>query len=150
MSSYRHTQTSPLGLAFAVAALGCAVAVAFVHRELERTVCLTMAVVAGLVAGMFSRLSIAETQDRLRVRFGPLPLWGTSVRYDRVRELRRARSTLLDGLGVHWFPGRGWTFNLWGFDCIEVRTDGGWVRLGTDDPDGLLQHLAQRTGVAPG
>jgi hypothetical protein len=150
MTFYRHTQSSPLGIAFATAGVGCLVAMSWSQDAVLPTVYGTMAVVAGLFAGMFAQLRITEQADSLRVRFGPLPWGGTSVRYDRVRELRRARSTLLDGLGIHWFPGRGWTFNIWGFDCVEVRTDGGWVRLGTDDPDGLVQHLAQRTGVAPG
>lgn len=150
MSLYRHSQTSPLGPAFVTAAVGCVVAGYFLPDPAMRTVCVTMAVVAGLFAGMFTRLHITEQPDHLRVRFGPLPWSGTSVRYAHVRGVRRARSTMLDGLGIHWFPGRGWTFNLWGFDCVELQTDRGLVRLGTDDPDGLVQHLVQRTGVAAG
>jgi hypothetical protein len=34
--------------------------------------------------------------------------------------------------------------------CVELQTDRGLVRLGTDDPDGLVQHLVQRTGVPAG
>jgi hypothetical protein len=150
MSSYRHTQTSPLLPAFVVAGLGSLVASYWYHEQVLRTVCLTMAAVAGLFAGMFTRLHITEQADHLRVRFGPLPWGGTSVRYGHVRGVRRARSSLLDGWGIHWFPGRGWTFNLWGMQCVELQTDRGLVRLGTDDPDGLVQHLVQRTGVPAG
>lgn len=150
MPYYRHTQWSPLGPAFAAAAIGCLTVWMLVDDPLERTLCVTMAVAAGLIGGLFARLRITERDDHLRVRFGPLPLFGTRVRYAHVRSVRRARASLLDGLGVHWFPGRGWTFNVWGFDCVELQTDRGPVRLGTDDPDGLVQHLTQRTGVAAG
>ncbi len=148
MTFYRHTQASPMGPAFAVAALCSLVAFVAVQDPVVRTTCMTLAVVAGLFAGMFTRLRIEEQPDHLRVRFGPLPWGGTSVRYDHVRAVRRARASLLDGWGIHWFPGRGWTFNLWGFDCVELQTDRGLVRLGTDDPDGLAQHLMQRAGLS--
>lgn len=148
MSRYQHTQTSPLGVAFAVAAGGCLAGLAVTDDRVIRTLCLAMAVIAALFAAMFSRLSFTETDGALRVRFGPLPWGGTSVRYDRVRRARRTRTSLFDGLGIHWFPGRGWTFNLWGRDCVEVATDRGVVRLGTDAPDDLVAHLQQRTGCA--
>jgi hypothetical protein len=150
MPIYRHTQSSPLGPAFVVAAVGCLVAFFVASDPVMRTLCTTMAVVAALFAGMFMRLHVEERPDHLRVRFGPLPWGGTSVRYDQVRAVRRARSSLLDGLGIHWFPGRGWTFNVWGFDCVELQTDRGLVRLGTDDPDGLAAHVARRTGLTTG
>jgi hypothetical protein len=146
MPRYQHTQSSPLGPAFLVAALGSLVVWGGSDDPVVRTLCVTLAIVGGLFAAMFTRLSFTEQDDHLRVRFGPLPWGGTSVRYDHVRSVRRARSSLLDGLGIHWFPGRGWTFNLWGFDCVELQTDRGLVRLGTDDPDGLVQHLLQRAG----
>lgn len=150
MPFYRHTQQSPLGPVFAAAGLLSLGGYAFAADQTVRVLCLTVAVVAGLFAGMFARLTIEERPDQLRVRFGPLPWGGTSLRYEHVRGARRARSSLLDGWGVHWFPGRGWTFNLWGFDCVEVQTDRGLLRLGTDDPDGLVRHLVQRTGAGAG
>lgn len=147
---YRHTQRSPLGPAFTVAAIGCLVVAVLFEAPFVRMLCLAMAVIAALLAAMLSRLSFHEQDDALRVRFGPLPWGGTTLRYDRVRAVRRARSSFVDGWGIHWFPGRGWTFNLWGFDCVEVTTDRGLVRLGTDDPDGLARHLLQRAGPPGG
>ncbi len=32
-----------------------------------------------------------------------------------------ARSNWLDGWGIHYFPGRGIIYNLWGFDCVRVQ-----------------------------
>ncbi|MBX3463882.1 MAG: hypothetical protein KF830_11990 [Planctomycetes bacterium] len=150
MPRYSHTQSSPLGPVFAVASAACLGGWAFAGEPVVRAICLTMAVVGGLFAAMFAQLRFEERDDHLRVRFGPLPWGGTRVPYARVRAVRRARSTVLDGWGIHWFPGRGWTFNLWGFDCVEVTTDDGLVRLGTDDADGLARHLGERSGAVVG
>jgi len=101
-----------------------------------------------LVAALsFARLSVREEGDRLAVRFGPIGLARTSVRYGAIRSFRRGRSSLVDGLGIHWLPGRGWIWNLSGFDCVELEVEGrGRLRIGTDDPDGLVRHLEERVG----
>lgn len=145
MTRYEHTQYSPLGPAFAVAALGCLAFAFFGADHVVRNIAFGMAAVAGLFAAMLARLSFREEPDHLNVRFGPLPWGGTRVRYDRIRSVARARSSWIDGWGIHWVPRRGWTFNLWGFDCVEIETERGRVRIGTDDPDGLAQHLLQRS-----
>jgi hypothetical protein len=55
------------------------------------------------------------------------------------------RTNLRDGWGIHYFPGRGSTWNLWGFDCVVLRLGGSkTLRVGTDDPEGLAAFLADR------
>jgi hypothetical protein len=45
-------------------------------------------------------------------------------------------------------PGRGWTYNLWGFDCVRLTfKNGRTVRVGTDDPIGLAAFLQPKLGV---
>ena len=100
------------------------------------------------LAGLMGRLRVSDGMDHVAVRFGPLPLLGTRVPYANIRSFRRARSLWIDGWGVHWVPGRGWTFNLWGFDCVELETRSGRVRIGTDDPAGLEALLRERVGGA--
>jgi hypothetical protein len=145
--TYAHTQRAPLGLLFGAASLGLLVLGIGQDDEVAAAVLLAVAVVFAAVTALFSQLTVSEQGDHLRVRFGPLRLCGTTVPYDSIRAVRRARSRLIDGWGVHWIPGRGWTFNLWGFDCVELQTDRGVVRIGTDDPEGLAQHLCQRTSL---
>ena len=150
MTPYDHTQRAPLGLLMGTASLCTLVLGLGQDDETARVLLLALAIVFAAIVAMFSQLSVREEPDRLRVRFGPLPWCGTDVRYEGVRALRRARSRLIDGWGIHWLPGRGWTYNLWGFDCVELQTPRGIVRIGTDDPDGLVQHLSQRTGLPAG
>jgi hypothetical protein len=148
VTRYEHTQRAPIGLLFGTVAAGAAVAALLVEDRALSVVLLFLAVVFALFVLLFSQLTVRDEPDHLRVRFGPVSLAGTNVRYDRVRALRRARSKVIDGWGIHWVPGRGWTYNLWGFDCVELQTERGLLRIGTDDPEGLVHHLAQRTGLS--
>jgi hypothetical protein len=104
--------------------------------------------VGGLIAILamsFHYLTVREDGEHLAPRFGPVPLLGKRIPYAQIRGVRAARSKLFDGWGIHWVPGRGWTFNLWGFDCVEVDMQNGkTLRIGTDDVDGLVGHLVAR------
>lgn len=109
---------------------------------------LTLAVVAGLVglvAYSMHHLRVVDDGDALRVRFGPIPLFGKRIRYDRIAAAAQDRTNLIDGWGIHWVPFRGWTYNLWGFDCVRLTlTSGRTLRIGTDDPEGLARFLQEK------
>jgi hypothetical protein len=45
-------------------------------------------------------------------------------------------------------PQRGWTYNLWGFDCVRLTMRNGRIhRVGTDDSDALYTFLQERLEV---
>jgi hypothetical protein len=92
----------------------------------------------------FATLTVRDEGTRLAVRFGPIPLFGTSVAYSDITEVAAARSSFLDGWGVHWTPGRGWIYNLWGFGCVRIGLGRKTVRIGTDDVEGLVRFLNSR------
>jgi hypothetical protein len=150
VQGYRHTQKGPLrwvvaAVVAAAAGLGWAV-----DDRGARIVLAGVAVLVALLAFSVATLTVSDAGTHLDVRFGPLPLWRTRVRYAEVRSVRRARSALIDGWGIHWLPGRGWTFNLWGRDCVELTTARRRLRIGTDDADGLARWIAARTGIPSG
>jgi hypothetical protein len=145
--AYAHTQRAPFWLLLAALAAAAVVGGSLTDDRVAQVALPAAATVTLLLAACFCHLTIADAGDHLAVRFGPLPLFGTKVRYDAVRAVRPARSRWIDGWGVHWVPGRGWTFNLWGRDCVEVVTGRGTLRLGTDDRAGLCAFLGARTGV---
>ena len=35
-------------------------------------------------------------------------------------------------------PGRGWTYNLWGFDCVKLTLGRKIIRVGTNDAEGRV------------
>lgn len=143
--TYTHTQRNPLWWILLAIEIALIVLV-WQHEETAVRVLATV-IVSGLVlaTASFATLTVRDAGDRLEVRFGPLPVFGTSVVYDDIRSVRRARSRWIDGWGIHWLPGRGWTFNIWGMDCVELTTARRRLRIGTDDPEGLERWLVDHT-----
>jgi hypothetical protein len=108
-------------------------------------VCLFTAVVTLGAAFSFRNLRIVDEGDAVAIRFGPLPTFRKRVAYADIATAERDRSSIADGWGIHWVPGRGWTYNLWGFDCVRMTLrNGKTMRIGTDDPDGLSNFLQQK------
>ena len=60
--------------------------------------------------------------------------------------------TLLDGWGIHYMLGRGWTYNLWGRDCAKITLGRRIIRVGTDDVKNLVACLREkiRSPLPPG
>ena len=107
---------------------------------------LMLAGFAMVVIGLsFQWLRVVDEGDTLAVRYGPMPFFRKRVRYERITAAALDRTSFIDGWGIHWVPGRGWTYNLWGFDCVRLTlTDNRILRIGTDDSLGLQQFLARK------
>lgn len=143
--SYRHTQESPM---FWILLAPCAVLMVVLPFVRERPgvffVLAAWAALLLLATASFRNLTVADGGDRLLVRFGPLPLLRASFRYDRITAVERSRSSWIDGWGIHWVPGRGMTYNVWGFDCVKLCVASRVVRIGSDDADALADFLSRR------
>ncbi len=150
-ADYCHTQKSPLSTLLAILGLTF-VGIAWLVRQ-EPLASLVLCVVALIIFAMaasFHRLTVVGNQSGLRVQFGPLPLFGVSIPYESMRGVESSRSSLIDGWGIHYVPGRGWTYNLWGFGCVLIhRHDQSCIRIGTDDVDGLLTFLQTKLNELP-
>jgi hypothetical protein len=139
---YNHTQKAPLHWILLVVALGFAgAAIAFADEQIVLWTTIPVSALIFFLARCFICLNVSAQKEFLSVRFGPIPLFGTTIPYAEIQSVEVAKSTVLDGWGVHWMPGRGWIFNLWGFHCIEVTLKDRTVRIGTDDIEGLLEFL---------
>ena len=150
--SYDHTQKSPLAPLWVALALLCAATAlyggAFAGWAARTQVAFWLfALPFGILGFCFGSLRVRSDGERLQVRFGPLGFLGTSLRYDDVRGVSLGRSGWVDGWGMHWRPGHGWLFNLWGFDCVEIRTASRKLRIGSDDARGLARHLEARASL---
>lgn len=147
---YDHVQRGPLHLMLHGTAAGLVVGALASPDEPYVRVALGIAALGTFVmAFAMHHLRIRDEGSGLLVRYGPLPLFRKVIPYESVRSVTRARTTLLDGFGLHYVPFRGWTWNVWGFDSVRVKTDKQTVFLGTDDPEGLLDFLERRTGLPP-
>jgi hypothetical protein len=144
--SYDHTQRSPLHftlLLFSALLVGIAAAT---PNPFARVVMAVVALVFLVLGSAFMHLRVHDGGEALRIRYGPLPLFRRELRYADVKAVRVGRSKLIDGWGIHWIPRRGWTWNLWGFDCVELETARGILRIGTDEPRKLAAFLRKRIG----
>ena len=103
-------------------------------------------VVIVLVGTMFGYLRVWDDGDRLMVRYGPLPVFHAKIPYADMTAVEPDRSSLIDGWGIHYVPGRGWTYNLWGLDCVKIMRGDRITRIGTDDRENLAAFLQSRIG----
>jgi len=146
--SYDHTQRGPIHLILLGLAAVLLVSAWLVHVPEGRTILAIVAAVLAFFAFCFRSLRVRDAGDHLQLSYGPLPLFKKRLDYGRMRAVAPARSDVLDGGGIHFVPGRGWVFNLWGFDCVRIQLEGGVVRVGSDDVPGLVAFLERRIGQA--
>jgi hypothetical protein len=98
-----------------------------------------------LLAWLFSSMTVVVTDEEVRWHFGPGLHWRIA-RAD-IAGVSIARHSWLAGYGIRWFGPDRWVYAVSGPDTVELRLkQGGWRRLGTDDPQGLLRAL---TAAAP-
>ena len=142
---YDHTQRGSLHTLVYVTAGLCLLGGWLCREELGLAIILAASGAAILPLGMcFHWLRVRDEDEHLDVRFGPLPLFGTRIPYDQITGTSPGRSTFLDGWGVHWMPGKGWIYNVWGLDCVCVALCRKTVRIGTDDIVNLLAFLRNK------
>ena len=147
-SMYHHIQRAPLCLVIYALAAGTLAAAWLPLPPAASYVCIGLAASLLLLAVSFHFLSVFDEGDRLRIQFGPVPLFATEIRYADMTEIKLDRTTLLEGWGIQLSHRGGWVWNIWGRDCVLIR-HGNTTRVGTDDAENLLVLLAQKTGLEP-
>jgi hypothetical protein len=140
--TYWHRQTAPLCLVlYALAAFF--IALGWALRQ-EPALAVVLPIAGGVVAllgAAFHHLTTEDQGDHLSIRFGPLPLFRTTLRYEQIRSLELGRAT---SIGIHWTLGSS-TWNLWGRDCLVIHyKHGGVFRLGSDDAENLARFIRMR------
>lgn len=142
---YKHVQHSPLHwLLYLLSAF----LFFFVWQAQRNTAPALMIGVAAVVLLAFSlafrTLTVSDRGEYLRIRYGPLNLFGTKIAYRDITAVEQGKTSVIDGWGIHFIPLRGWTFNLWGFDCAIIRRGDKVTRIGTDDAENLVKFLRAR------
>jgi len=149
---YDHTQRGVLHYAVALAGGGCIVG-ALLSRDTPSVFVMLIAAAGAFMftASCFVYLRVRDEGDRLSIRFGPVELFGTSIRYEDIARVERGRTNLLHGWGIHGLPFVSVTYNIHGYDCVRVefKRPRGVLRfrrmnIGTDDPEGLERFLRSR------
>lgn len=142
---YQHTQRSPLHWILYLPA-GLLFFVAWQIRSES-----SLSIVFGLVGSLlivlalsFKELTVREKDEYLEVRFGPLRFFGTDIRFSEITDVEIGKTKLIDGWGIHYVPFRGWSLNLWGFNCVKITRKTNVIRIGSDDAEQLAKVVARR------
>jgi hypothetical protein len=142
---YDHTQRGHFYLILALVSAVCFVSGWNLRNEpMALYICWGIALLMFLAGMSFITLTVRDMGDVLDVRFGPIPLFGKSIRYADIQSVATDRTNLLDGWGVHWVPGRGTTYNIWGFECVRLSVRNRTIRVGTDDAENLCEFIRSK------
>jgi len=144
---YAHTQRGMIHyIVFSAAA--AMVILAWLIREDQPAMVIVLCAAALMVAVgfAFAEMTVRDDGDALAIRFGPLPLFSKRIPYRDITSVEPGRTSVLDGWGIHWIPGRGTTYNVWGFDCAMLRLGNRTIRVGSDDVDNLVAFLRGKIG----
>jgi hypothetical protein len=145
MANYEHKQTSPLHLILDAIGIILLIA-AWISRanHVEAMILVSSVALMILAALCFGYLIVRDQGDSLALHYGPLPVFRRHIPFARITAAEPSRSAVIDGWGIHYIPGRGTTYNLWGFDCVKMKVDNRTVRVGSDDVQGLARFLEER------
>jgi hypothetical protein len=148
--SYEHTQRGWLHHILFVGAVLMLVG-AWLART-DSTVALLnvgIAMLFVIVGLMFGSLTVRDEGPWLALRFGPLPVFRKRIRYADITSVEPGRTAFIDGWGIHYIIGRGWTYNLWGFGCVKLTLGKKVIRIGSDDVDNLAEFLRSKKATTP-
>ncbi len=147
--TYHHVQSGWVHWILFGAAAWCGIAaLLFAEDAVAVWVSVGIATLFLGLAACFRHLTVRDETDALCVAFGPLEVAKRRVPYHEIRSVETARSTFIDGWGIHYTLGKGWIWNMAGYDCVRLMlADGKPLRIGTDEPQELAEFIRGRAGV---
>jgi len=93
-----------------------------------------------LVAIAFSSMTIEVNESEISWHFGP-GLFKKNLPLEEVGQCQKVKNPIWMGFGIHAY-GTGWIYNVSGLLGVEIEIKGGsFIRLGTDEPNYLIQAI---------
>ncbi|NQT41632.1 MAG: hypothetical protein HQ581_29355 [Planctomycetes bacterium] len=142
---YIHKQTGALHYVLYLSAVAFLIGAWLLQEEPPAIYIFSGTAALVAVCGLgFHHLTVRDDGDHLTLRYGPLPLFSKRISYADITAVEASRSSIIDGWGIHYAPGRGWTYNLWGRDCAKITLGRRVIRVGTDDVKNLVAFLQKK------
>lgn len=146
---YYHRQELPLWIRLLQWVIACLlVLMGYADDQVPFYVGLIAATIFLGACAMFQSLTIRDEGASLLLEYGPLPAFWKRIFYAEITRVEPCQSSWIDGWGIHYVPFRGWTFNLYGFECVEICRGKRTIRLGTDDPENLAAAIRAKLPAA--
>ena len=143
---YRHTQ--PGYVMFGAAAAGLVVCLLVGLATGLWLVPGLVALVSLTVLVLMFDLTVEVGEEEIELRFG-VGLIRKRVPLRDVVRCDAVRNSFWHGWGIH-YVGRGWLYNVSGFDAVELGLPKDRViRIGTDQPERLAAAIRARLGQGP-
>ena len=96
--------------------------------------------IGSIVGALFWGLTVEVNKDIVRLAFG-FGIIHRSIPRERIAAVTRVRNRWWYSLGIRLTP-HGWMWNISGLDAVELTYhDGKKFRIGTDEPEALLEAL---------
>lgn len=136
---YRHTQVArPSRVIFGIlAAMLLGLAITTPAAALVSLPVLALLAFIGLT---FTSITTVVT-DRTFVHHFGLGFWRKTHALDDIVSAEPVRNRWWYGWGMRLTP-RGWLYNTWGLDAVEIRlAEGRTFRVGTDEPRALADAI---------
>ena len=145
---YEHRQNGWLLLGIFVGALLLIVFPTFLLVPKSEYVWLTASTVPVVAAGgLFSSLTVRVTGKAVEWWFGP-GLWTYSVPLCNIERVHATSTSSWEGWGIRYTP-KGPLYNVSGWDAVGIeKTDGTYLRIGTDEPEKLKQAVDRARELA--
>lgn len=103
------------------------------------------AVVLWAVALCFGQLTVLDRGDDLEMISGPVPLFRNRIPYRLITQVESVRPNLPQNL----VKGGGFR-KIRGMNGIRIRVYGRMIRIGTDDPEGLIRLIRSKMEAEEG
>ena len=89
---------------------------------------------------LFGSLRVDVNEQSIQLFFG-LGIIHRTIKRENIASVKQVRNSWWFGFGIRLTP-HGWMWNASGLDAVEITYNNGKkFRIGTDDPEGLLQAL---------
>ena len=137
---YKHTQVGYVTGGLTLAALPLLYYAFMVEDGELGLLAYTMLGGFGVLAVLFSSLTVTVTDQELVFYFGP-GFWTRRFALDDIVSAEVVRNSALYGWGIRYTP-HGWLYNVSGLRAVQLTIRGeGQIRIGTDEPEALKQAL---------
>jgi len=138
---YRHTQRGTLTILVCLVLAAFDAALVWLSGQWPAAAVLLVLAVVGF---LFSSLTVEVGDHELRWHFGPgFPSYRLAL--NEIASVAAVRNHWWNGWGIRIGP-RSRLYNVSGLDAVELRLKSGEIRrIGTDDPQGLLNALRAAT-----
>ncbi|ABC45906.1 hypothetical protein GGQ02_002688 [Salinibacter ruber] len=141
---YKHTQVGYVTGGLTLAALPLLYYAFMVEDGELGLLAYTMLGGFGVLAVLFSSLTVTVTDQELVFYFGP-GFWTRRFALNDIVSAEVVRNSALHGWGIR-YTRHGWLYNVSGLRAVQLNIRGeGQIRIGTDEPEALKQALDEVT-----